>query len=148
MLVTDLLITLGVCVVLPVLIVWLILRFRKYDIDRKTEVVLKAMEAGIPIDENLLKSSKKPKSIKKDLVERLTGACVTFFMGIAFLSLSIWGKLIPGVKDYYFSHLSVPGGILLAIGIALFIAFFLGKKMLAKDIEAEEKALAENREQK
>ena len=63
MLVTDLLTSLGICVLLPVLIVWLVLRARKHEIDRKTEILLKAMEAGIPIDENMLKSSKKPKSI-------------------------------------------------------------------------------------
>jgi uncharacterized protein YneF (UPF0154 family) len=32
-------------------------------------------------------------------------------------------------------------GISLAIGIALFIGFFVGRKMLTKEIEAEEKAL-------
>ena len=148
MLVTDLLTSLGICVLLPVLIVWLVLRARKHEIDRKTEILLKAMEAGIPIDENMLKSSKKPKSIKRDLIERMTGACVTTFMGISFLTLSIWGKAIPGAHSYDFTYLSVPGGILLAIGLALFIAFFVGRKMLAKDIEAEEKALAENPEQK
>ena len=33
--------------------------------------------------------------------------------------------------------------ILLAIGIALFAVYFVGKRMLAKEIEAEEKALTE-----
>ena len=148
MLVTDLLTALGVCVLLPVMIVWLVLRFKKHETDRKAEILLKAMEAGIPIDQNLLKSSKKPKSIKKDLIERLTGACVTTLMGICFLTLSLWGKAIPGVDPDDFAYLAVPGGILIAIGIALFIAFFVGKKMLAKDIEAEEKALAEDIGQK
>lgn len=148
MLVTDLLTSLGICVLLPVLIVWLVLRFKKHNVDRRTEVLLKAMETGIPIDESLLAQPKKGKSIKRDLIERLTGACVTTFMGLAFLSLSIWGKLIPGADIDEFSYLSVPGGILLAIGLALFIAFFVGKTMLAKDIEAEEKALAENPDKK
>ena len=48
--ITELLTALGICVILPVLIVWLVLRSRKHEVDRKTEVVLKAMEAGIPID--------------------------------------------------------------------------------------------------
>jgi hypothetical protein len=41
---------------------------------------------------------------------------------------------------------SVMGGILVAIGIALFIAFFVGKNMLAKEIAAEENKLAENQQ--
>ena len=147
---TEFLTSIGICVVLPVLIVWLVLRYKKHNLDRRTEVLIKAMEAGIPIDENLLKSPtspKKAKGTKKELIERLTGACVTTFMGICFLALSIWGNLLPGVDPDDFSYLAVPGGILLAIGIALFIAFFIGKKMLAKDIEAEEKALTESAEQ-
>ena len=144
MLVTDLLTALGVCVLLPVLIVWLVLRFKKHETDRKTEILLKAMESGIPIDENLLKTTKKPKSIKKDLIDRLTGACVTTLMGISFLCLSFWGKLIPGSNLWEYTELAIPGGILLAIGSALFISFFIGRKMLSKDIDAEEKALAEN----
>ena len=37
------------------------------------------------------------------------------------------------------------GGILLAIGMALFIVYFVGKRMLAKEIEAEEKQLTEGK---
>ena len=33
------------------------------------------------------------------------------------------------------------GCILLAIGVALFIVYFVGKKMLSKEIEAEENSL-------
>jgi hypothetical protein len=35
----------------------------------------------------------------------------------------------------------VAGGVLLAVGIGLFITYFVGKKMLAKEMEAEEKKL-------
>ena len=34
---------------------------------------------------------------------------------------------------------------MLAVGIGLFISYFAGKKMLAKEIEAEEKGLLENK---
>ena len=135
----GILVPLGVCVVLPVLIVWLVLRSRKHEVDRKTEVILKAMEEGIPIDENLLKT-KKPKSIKRELLDKLTGACVTTLMGAAFLVLS----LLKDNKAFAdFDGTIFPGVILLAIGISLFISYFIGKKMLAKEIEAEEKELNE-----
>ena len=144
----ELLTALGICVVLPVLIVWLVLRSRKHQMDCKTEIVMKAIEAGVPVDDNFFKSPKKAKGTKKELLERFTGACVTTFLGIAFLALSICGKNLPGVSVNDYVELAVPGGVLLAIGIALFIAFFIGRKMLASDIEAEEKELAEKSEQK
>ena len=37
------------------------------------------------------------------------------------------------------------GGILLAVGVALFIVYFSGKKMLAKEIAAEEKQIVEGK---
>jgi len=33
------------------------------------------------------------------------------------------------------------GGIILAVGLALFIVFFVGRKMLATEMEAEAKSL-------
>jgi hypothetical protein len=143
--ISELLTALGVCVVLPVLIVWLVLRSRKHQIDRKTEIVMKAIEAGVPVDENFFKSPKKEKNLKKELLDRFTGASVTSFLGAAFLVLSLTG--IGGRNSADIPDLAVPGCILLGIGIALFIAYFVGKKMLAKDIEAEEKALTEKSEE-
>ena len=68
--ISELLTALGVCVVLPVLIVWLVLRSRKHQIDRKTEIVMKAIEAGVPVDENFFKSPKKEKNLKKFIKKR------------------------------------------------------------------------------
>ena len=139
--VTYLLIAIGVCVILPVIIVWLALRARKHEVDRKAEILLKAMEAGVPIDQELLKPAKKAQSAKQMLLDRLTGACVTTAMGAAFLLLYFF---IPASS---FSRYPGVGAILLAIGIALFIGYFAGRKMMAKEVEAEEKALDPKAEQ-
>ena len=37
------------------------------------------------------------------------------------------------------------GSILLAVGVALFIVYFTGLKMLAKEMEAEEKNLSQQK---
>ena len=37
------------------------------------------------------------------------------------------------------------GGIMMAVGIGLFISYFVSKNVLAKEIEAEEKALEEQK---
>ncbi len=132
----ELIIILGICVVLPVLIVWIALRARQHEVNRKADLILKAMEAGIPIDQEFLKPDKKKnRSIKQDLLDKLTGACVTTLMGTAFLLLNFFcpGSIMAGNPTV--------GGILLAIGMALFISYFVGKNMLAKEIEAEEKGM-------
>ena len=40
----NILVPLGVCVVLPVLIVWLVTRVRKNETDRKAEIMIKAIK--------------------------------------------------------------------------------------------------------
>lgn len=135
-----------VCVVLPVLIVWLVERGKKNETDRKAEIMLKAIESGSTIDPEYFKKEAKPKSAKKELLDKLSAACITSFLGVAFL---VTGLCFEAGK-IYFAGEQIPffptaGAILLAIGIAFFIVYFVGKKMFAKEIEAEEKALEETK---
>ena len=142
----NVLIPLFVCVVLPIVIVWLVVSSRKHEMDRKTEIMLKAIESGTQIDPEFFKPKAKvnPKGgLKQDLLDKLTGACITAFMGIAFLAFGIAGTYLPTLsRGLWFMQASpLAGAILLAVGIGLFISYFTGKRMLAKEIEAEEKEL-------
>lgn len=140
----DILVPIFICVVLPVAIVWLIARTRQNETNRKAEIMLKAIESGAQVDMNQFNTQKKsPKTLKQELLDKLTGACVTTFMGIAFLIWAFIGYYNPEFTDgRLFNRLApVTGGVLFAIGIGLFISYFVGKKMLAKEIEAEEKKL-------
>ena len=141
-----------ICVVLPIAIVWLVARTRQQETNRKAEIMLKAIEAGVPVDMTQFEPAKKPKgprSIKQDLLEKLNGACITSLMGIGFLTLGIIRAINGtfGVSLFLNKFWLPAGGVLLAVGIGLFISYFAGKKMLAKEIEAEEKALNQPREQ-
>ena len=122
------------------MVVWLALRARQHSVDRKAEIMLKAIESGATIDPNLLKPQTEQKSLKEKLLGRLTGACVTSLLGVAFL---IGGLALNWNVSFVPIQTSLLGGILLAIGIALFVTYFVGRNMLAKEIEAEEKALDE-----
>ena len=138
----EIVIPIFVCVVLPVTIVWLVARTKQNETNKKAEIMLKAIESGATVDMNQFNTEKKgPKTIKQDLLEKFTGACITTFMGIAFIAWAVVGYLHPEYTDgRLFNHLApVAGGVLLAVGIALFISYFVGKKFLAKEIEAEEK---------
>lgn len=137
------LIPIGICVVLPVMIVWLVMRRRQHEMDRKTEVMLKAIEAGAKIDAGFFTGHQEALTIKERLLKRLTSACVTSLLGLFMLV----GGVLCGegmgwdLLDSPAFILTIPGGVLLAIGIALFIVYFVGKKMLAKEIEAEERSI-------
>ena len=135
-----------VCVVLPVMIVWLVARMRQNETNRRAEIMLKAIEAGVPVDMEQFKANKKnTKTIKQEMLDKLTGACITFLMGIAFTVYSIVGYLNPEwIDGRIFSQMApIAGGVLLAVGIGLFITYYTGKKMLAKEMEAEQNKLLE-----
>lgn len=136
----DIIVPIGICVVLPVMIVWLVTRVRRNEIDKKTEVMLKAIESGATIDSDLFKEApKKRKSTKERLLNRLVCGCAASIIGAALTAIGIipWMTL----EDDTYAPLLIFGGISLAVGIALFIGFFVGRKMLAKEMEAEEKSL-------
>lgn len=141
----DVIVPICICVVLPSIIVWLIGRVKQNETNRKAEIMLKALDNGAKIDTDFFKSSSGSRTIKEQLLKRLTGACVTSLLGVAFL---IGGILICNATSWSFDDgpmclLAPIGGILLAIGIALFIVYFVGKRMLAKEMEAEEKQIVE-----
>ena len=134
-----------ICVVLPVMVVWLVTRARQNETNRKAEIMIKAIEAGVPVDMDQFKSAKKKgsTSIKQDLLEKLNGACITGLMGIGFLTLGILRVIIADFgRNTLLNKFWLPAGcVLLAVGIGLFITYFTGKRMLAKEMEAEERKL-------
>ena len=138
---TQIIVPIFVCVILPVAVVFIVGRTKQNEINRKTEVMIKAIENGQSIDPEIFKSTRKKSSIKQDLLDKLNGACITTLMGAAFLLLYIFKVTTFG----FASFLPYAGGAMLAVGIGLFISYFAGKKMLAKEIEAEEKELLENK---
>ena len=143
----DALIPICICVVLPSLIIWLIGRVKQNETNRKAEIMLKALDNGAKIDSDFFKSSSGNKTIKERLLGRLTGACVTGLIGIAVLAVAIYMRctLDWAKNDDVVITITMLGGILFAIGVALFIVYFSGKKMLAKEIAAEEKQITEGK---
>ena len=134
-----------ICVILPVVVVWLVTRAKQNETNRKADIMLKAIEAGVPVDMEQFKSAKKkaPVSIKQELLDKLNGACITSLMGIGFLTLGILRVVITDFgRNSLLNKFWLPAGcVLLAVGIGLFISYFVGKKLLSKEIEAEEKKL-------
>ena len=140
----GILVPLGICVALPVLIVWLVTRTRQNETDKKTEIMLKAIEAGATIDAEFFKDAqRKQKSTKERLLNRLIWGCTTSILGVGLAALGIaqWVNWNGTTSNDSFVVPLVFAGIFLAIGIALVMGFFVGRKMLVKEIEAEENAL-------
>ena len=139
----DILIPIGICVVLPVMIVWLINRTRQNETNRKTEIMLKAIESGATIDADFFKAQqdhKAPKTMKEKLLNRLTAGLVCTFIGIAFMVVCFMLEAKLGWNSDA-NFILTFGAVSIAIGISFLLTFFVGKKMLAKEMEEEAKDL-------
>ena len=142
--VLGLLVAFGISVVMPVMIVWLVSRTRQNETNKKTEIMLKAIESGATIDADFFKDTqKRQRSTKERLLNRLVWGCAASILGVGLAVLGIvqWVNWNGTSSNESFVVPLVFAGIFLAIGIALFIGFFVGRKMLSKEMEAEEKAL-------
>ena len=133
--------TIGVCVVLPIVIVWLFNRRRTNEINKKAEIILKAIDAGVEVDPNLLKNEVSQRSVKEGLLNKFTGAVVTTLMGIVTIAFAVIVISKHGSRvNEEMMVVALVGGLLVAIGLALFGTYLVGKKMFAAEIEAEAKA--------
>lgn len=130
----QLLVPIGVAVVLPIAIVAIVFRSALASERNRKEIVLAVLEKNPDIDvEQLMKNLKKSeKLIKEKLLARLERGCLCCLMGMAFMVLYFF----LGVQGEDF--IVVVGAALIAIGIAFLVSYFVGRRMLAKEMEAEQ----------
>lgn len=130
----QILVPLGVAVVLPVTIVAIVFKSALASDRNRKEIILAALEKNPDIDvEQLMKNLKKSeKLIKEKLLARLERGCLCCLMGVAFMLLYFF----LGVQSE--DLIVVVGAALIAIGIAFLISYFVGRRMLAKEMEAEQ----------
>ena len=133
------LVPLGVAVALPVCIVAIISRSAMAADRNRKEIVLAALEKNPNLNvEDLLKGMKKSeklikeKLIKEKLLARLERGSLCCLMGVAFILLYFFCEVIRT------DMLLIVGAALIPIGIAFLISYFVGRRMLAKEMEAEQ----------
>lgn len=130
----QILVPIGVAVVLPIAIVAIVFRSALASERNRKEIVLAVLEKNPDIDvEQLMKNLKKSeKLIKEKLLARLERGCACCLMGVAFMVLYFF----LGVQGEDF--ITVVGAALIAIGIAFLVSYFVGRRMLAQEMEAEQ----------
>lgn len=130
----QILVPIGVAVVLPIAIVAIVFRSALASERNRKEIVLAALEKNPNLDvEDLVKRMKKSnKLIKEKLLARLERGCLCCLMGVAFMLLYFF----LGVQSE--DLIVVVGAALIAVGIAFLVSYFVGRRMLAKEMEAEQ----------
>ena len=109
----------------------------------RKEIILAALEknADIDIEELVRKMNKPEKLLKEKLLEKLQWGMLAFILGVGMIGYGIYlnCNLVGGSADPLVS-ISI-GLVLLAVGIAFLANYQIGKKMLAKEMEVEERNL-------
>ncbi len=143
--ISEILVPIAVCCVLPIMIVWFVIRKKMNDTNQRTQIVLAAIEKNpeIDIEEIMKKISPKPKLLKEKLLTKLLLGCLAILLGIGLIGSGAWIGWIGGAGSNDPMALACFGLIALGVGIAFLVNYFVGKKMLAKEIEAEERRMAE-----
>ena len=137
----DIIISIFMCVVMPIAIVWLVMRTKLNETNKMAEIMIKAIESGTPIDPSFFKEQPLRKTIKEKQAGLLTGACIMAVLGLGLVIIGVITSLVNGwtylTAPSVITYASLAGGVMVALGVALYLAYLLRKRLLAKEIEAE-----------
>ena len=136
----QVMIPIGICVILPISIVMLYLRARKHETNKRTEILLAAIEknAEIDVDDFLAKLAPPKKSIKQMLLTKLMWGSIITAIGAGAMGYTIYADVMGGMRVGILQNCYLFSATILLVGVAILIVFFVSKKMLAKELQAEE----------
>ena len=143
--ISEILVPIAICCVLPIMLVWFVIRKKMNETNQRTQIVLAAIEKNpeMDIEEIMKKISPKPKLLKEKMLTKLLWGCLATLLGICLMGFGIYltENHLGGTDDPLTAVCL--GGISFVVGICFFINYFVGKKMLAEEMEAEEKSVTE-----
>ena len=129
------------------LIVWMIYRYYNNKTNKRAKIIQAIIEKNPDADnvEELMKKiAPKPKLLKEKLLSKLLWGCIISLIGLTILVCALWLDWHGGADPEMLFLTYFLGGGLFAIGLGFLVYYFVGKKLLAKEIEAEEKSLTHN----
>ena len=129
--------------VLPIVIAFLNTRRKMNETNVRKQIVLAAIEKNkeTDVEELLKKMAPKQKLLKEKLLSKLLWGCIFSLLGFVIFCCGLWIDWCGGADPEMLFMIYSCGGVLFAIGLGFLIYYFVGKKILAKEIEAEEKKL-------
>ena len=114
----------------------IVMWFKKKEGERKTKVLLSALEKGQTISPELFSSGKQLESRNKYiLLALLIGGIAVSLFAVIITPVVIIDEVSRCTINY---EGTIVSAVLIAIGTALLLGYFKGKKMLRPEIESED----------
>lgn len=141
----DILLPLGICVALPVMIVWLVMRKKTNETNRRTEIVLAAIEKNseIDVEDFFKKMNPAQKTLKEKLMQRFQWGAVLVALGVALMGYVLLQSLFGGANPNQMAAFSLGGVVACFVGAAFLITYRVSRNVLAKELEEESKGEAQ-----
>lgn len=136
----EMIVLLGIFVVLPIIIVAIVARAKTNATNKRAQIALAAIEKNSDVDlEEFFKKMNPPRpSIKERLLDKLLYGCIFTLFGVGiYVALAMFGLVIDEVNADMFIGLSFVAVPSLGVGLAFLINYFVGRKVLKQEIEAE-----------
>ncbi len=124
--------------ILPIAIVLIIALRKSNEVNKRSQILIKAIEANKEVDtDKLIEALKEPKKTPQEILyARLQRGCMFSLIGVALAIIGTVG-LCTG-SDFNNDDVSTPfifGGISLAIGISYLIVYFVTRKQVCNPEE-------------
>ena len=131
----QILVPIFVCVVLPVAIIAIIFGASINSDNKRSKVLIKAIESNCDIDaDKLAEALQKPKKTALEILNlRLLRGCIFSLVGIAVCIIGIIAYSMG--MEFQTDAVTVPlifGGISLAIGLSYLVVYFVTRKQINK----------------
>lgn len=131
----DILIPIFICVVLPVMIVWLTTRAATNADNKRAQVLMKAIESNASIDaDKLAEALQKPRRTPAEMQSRRLMRGVMFtLLGIVAALVALWMSLQEAKSDPTgVLFMLIAAGICFAVGVANLTVFYVCRKSEGK----------------
>ena len=125
---------------LPIWIAIFVYRHKVNATNKRTQVILTALEKNEgSLPEELIKSINEPKkSIKERLLGKLLLGILCSLAGLG-LIIAVIVEYCTGSREYLDADFLAIGLIIMAAGVAFLVYYFIGRRALQAEIEAEER---------
>lgn len=134
------LISIGCCVVLPITVVGLIVRHKMHKTDKRTEIALAAIERnpGMNVEDFMKSLQPRQKTIKEKLYMRLSVGLPLCGIGLGLLMYVLYRGLTHSWESADVRGMTLFGSIICLFGLGFIVAYWMGKHMFSKELEAGE----------
>ena len=130
----GIIVPLGICIILPCIIVGIIFWFLNNRVNKNAEIAIKAIESNSSLDiDKLIAAMAKPEKTPQQLLNlRLLRGCILSLVGVAvgLFSAVIYSHFDDAATTYFSLLISC---IFLAVGIAYLIVYFVTRKAVEPD---------------